>query len=50
MKPKIIKTTAEHEAALAPVESLMDAEPGSSEEQELELWSLLVEQYEKEHF
>jgi HTH-type transcriptional regulator/antitoxin HigA len=50
MKPKIIKTAEEHEAALAHLESLMDAEPGSKAEEELELWSLLVEQYEKEHF
>jgi HTH-type transcriptional regulator/antitoxin HigA len=50
MRPKIIKTDEEHEAALAHVESLMDAEPGSPAEEELELWSLLVEHYEKEHF
>ena len=50
MKPKIIRTDEEHEAALAHVESLMDAEPGSPAEEELELWALLVEQYEKEHF
>ncbi len=50
MKPKIIKTEKEHEAALARVESLMDAEPGSKQEEELEIWSLLVEHYEKEHF
>ena len=50
MRPKIIKTEKEHEAALARVECLMDAAPGSREEEELELWSLLVEQYEKEHF
>jgi HTH-type transcriptional regulator/antitoxin HigA len=50
MKPKIIKTDEEHEAALAHVESLMDAEPDSPAEEELELWALLVEQYEKEHF
>lgn len=50
MKPKIIKTDEEHEAALAYLESLMDAEPGSFQEAELELWSLLVEDYEKERF
>jgi HTH-type transcriptional regulator/antitoxin HigA len=50
MKPKVIKTEAEHEAALAYVETLMDAEKGSDEEAELELWSLLVEKYEEEHF
>jgi HTH-type transcriptional regulator/antitoxin HigA len=50
MTPKIIKTDAEHEAALAHVETLMDAAPGSKAEAEFELWSLLVEKYEEEHF
>ena len=50
MKPKIIKTEEEYEAALALVESLMDAKPGSAKEQDLELWSLLVSRYEDEHF
>jgi HTH-type transcriptional regulator/antitoxin HigA len=50
MKPKLIKTPAEHRAALIRVESLMDAPPGSSEEEELELWSLLIEKYDDEHF
>lgn len=50
MKPKIIKTEAEYSAALARVESLMNAKPGSAKEEELELWSLLVERYEEEHF
>ena len=50
MKPKIIKTADEYGKALARVESLMDATPGSAEEEELELWSLLVERYEEENF
>ncbi len=50
MKPKVIKTEAEYQAALSWVESLMDAVPGSTEEADLELWSLLVENYESEHF
>jgi HTH-type transcriptional regulator/antitoxin HigA len=49
MKPKIIKTEKEHEAALSHVETLMDAKPGSSAESELELWALLIDQYEEEH-
>ncbi|MEN9468464.1 MAG: hypothetical protein RL630_197 [Verrucomicrobiota bacterium] len=49
MKPKILKTEAEYSAALARVNSLMDAKPGSRQEEELELWSLLVERYEQEH-
>ena len=50
MKPKIIKTEDEYAEALARVEMLMNAKPGSSKEEELELWSLLVERYEEEHF
>ena len=50
MTPKIIRTEKEFRNALAHVESLMDAEPGTSRESELELWSLLVERYEESHF
>jgi HTH-type transcriptional regulator/antitoxin HigA len=50
MHPKVIKTEAEYEAALARVAELMDAQPGSPDEQELELFALLVEQYEQAHF
>lgn len=50
MKPGIIKNEEMHAKALAYVESLMDAKPGSKQEEELELWALLIEQYEKEHY
>jgi HTH-type transcriptional regulator/antitoxin HigA len=50
MTPKLIKAEAEHEAALAYVESLMDAEAGSDQEAELEVWGVLIEKYEEEHF
>jgi HTH-type transcriptional regulator/antitoxin HigA len=50
MTPKIIKTEQEYRNALAHVESLMDAEPGTSRESTLELWSLLVERYEESRF
>jgi antitoxin component HigA of HigAB toxin-antitoxin module len=49
MKPKTLQTKAEHAAALSHVEALMDAAPGSSEEAELELWTLLIENYESKH-
>ena len=48
MKPKVIKTEREYKAALAYVETLMDK--SFPDEAELELWSLLVEKYEEEHF
>lgn len=50
MKPKLIKNEAEYEAALAYVYTLMDAEPNSEEEEQLELFSMLIEQYEQEHY
>jgi HTH-type transcriptional regulator/antitoxin HigA len=50
MKPKVIKNDKEYKAALSKVESLMDAAANSIEEADLELWSLLVENYERESF
>ncbi|MFA7257852.1 MAG: transcriptional regulator [Kiritimatiellales bacterium] len=50
MKAKIIKTEAECEAMLKRIEVLMDAAPGTPEEEELELLGLLVERYEQEHY
>ncbi|MGA0369997.1 MAG: hypothetical protein ACO3N7_11180 [Kiritimatiellia bacterium] len=49
MKPKIIHTEEEYQAALGLVETLMDAGPGSPAEEELELWTLLIENYEEKH-
>jgi len=48
MKPKVLKTDRDHKTALAHVERLM-SQP-SPDEDELELWSLLVEKYEAERF
>ena len=50
MRPKIIKTETEYKKVLAHLETLMDAVSGSREEEELELFALLIEQYEEEHF
>jgi HTH-type transcriptional regulator/antitoxin HigA len=49
---KIIKSTEEHERALARLEFLMDAEPdlGSDEADELDVLALLIERYEQEQF
>jgi HTH-type transcriptional regulator / antitoxin HigA len=50
MTPKAIKTEAELTKALAHVNTLMDAAPGSKTEAELEVWSILIEKFEEEHF
>jgi HTH-type transcriptional regulator / antitoxin HigA len=50
MKPKIIKNEAEYQAALAYLETLMDAQPGTPEEEELELFAMLIETYEQTVF
>ena len=47
---KLIKTHRDHLAALRRVGELMDARPGTSQGDELELLSVLVELYEKQHF
>lgn len=49
MKVKVIKTETDYEAALAHVASLMDAKAGSAKEDELELWTTLIERYEAIH-
>ncbi len=48
MKPKVLKTDRDYKAALAYVERLM-GQP-APDEAELELWSLLVENYEEANF
>lgn len=50
MKPKVIKTGEEYKAALSQMRALMEAAPGSPEEEDLELFAVLIEQYEKERF
>lgn len=49
MEPKVLKTETDYEAALAHVETLMDAAPGSPEEEELEVFALLIDAYEQAH-
>jgi HTH-type transcriptional regulator/antitoxin HigA len=45
-----IKTAQEHNAALARIDQLMDAEAGTVEVAELEVLAILVERYERETF
>ncbi|MBM4147855.1 MAG: ImmA/IrrE family metallo-endopeptidase [Lentisphaerae bacterium] len=46
MKPFVIKNEEQYDTALAYVEQLMDAEPGSPEEAELDVWATLIQLYE----
>jgi HTH-type transcriptional regulator / antitoxin HigA len=45
-----IKTNADYEAALARAETLMDAEPNTSQADELDVLATLIEAYEDKHF
>ena len=50
MNAKVIKTEADHRAALKRIEEIFDAKPGTAEGDELELLSTLVELYEEKAF
>lgn len=50
MEPKIIRSEKDYDAALAHVDRLMSAKPGTPELDELKLWTLLVEAYEDKHY
>lgn len=45
-----IHNEADHQAALERLESLMDAEPGTTEGDELEVLATLIEAYEARHY
>ena len=50
MKMKLIKTEEEYQAALARLEEVFDADPGSIEGDELEVLTLFIEKYEDLHY
>lgn len=50
MDIKPIRTKADYRRALAEIETLMSAKPGSSEGDRLDVLATLVEAYEREHF
>ncbi len=50
MIAKILKNETDYNSALAKIDLLLDAEPGTPEMDELELLSFLVEKYEDEHY
>jgi HTH-type transcriptional regulator/antitoxin HigA len=49
MQPNVLKIEAEYDEALAIVDTLMSAAPGSPDGELLELWAVLVEDYERRH-
>jgi HTH-type transcriptional regulator/antitoxin HigA len=49
MQIRPIKTKADHRAALKEIERLMDAKPGTSAGDRLEVLATLVDRYESEH-
>ncbi len=50
MKIKPIRTDKDYEAALARIAEIFDAEPDTSDGDELEILASLVEVYEKKHY
>ena len=50
MKFKILKTEADYEKALARIEIIFDAKPNTPKGDEFELLSLLIDNYEEEHY
>ena len=50
MDVKPIRTQRDHKAALAEIERLFDAKPGTPEGDRLEVLATLVEAYEQQHY
>jgi len=50
MEHKVIKTEEQYKQALKRLEVIFDAEPGSAEVYELDLLSLLIDNYEKIYY
>ena len=50
MKPKLIKTEAEYEDAMARLDSIFDCEPGTPAGDEAELLTALIEMYEQKAY
>ena len=50
MRPKVLKTETDYEAALAQLDKLLDAAPDTPEGDEFELWATLISTYEEDAF
>lgn len=49
-RPHVLRTEEEYDAAIAEIEALLDADPGSEAYERLEFLSVLAEAYEGEHY
>jgi HTH-type transcriptional regulator/antitoxin HigA len=50
MTLKLIKTKKDYHKAMAHLEDLFDAKPGTAKGDELEILSMLIDKYENEHY
>lgn len=50
MTLKLIKTKKDYQTAMARLENIFDAKPGTANGDELEVLALLVDKYEQEHY
>jgi HTH-type transcriptional regulator / antitoxin HigA len=50
MNIKPIKTKKDYQAAISRLDVIFDAKPGTTEGDELDILSLLIDKYEEEHF
>jgi HTH-type transcriptional regulator/antitoxin HigA len=50
MTLKLLKTKKDYQSALARLEVIFDAKPGTSEGDELEVLGILIDKYEQEHY
>jgi len=50
MRLKIIRTEKDYQESLSRLEKIFDSKSGSKDGDELEILSILIDQYEKEHF
>lgn len=50
MKPKLIKTGKDYQAALARLDEIFEAQPGTADGDEAELLTTLIEMYEEQKY
>jgi HTH-type transcriptional regulator/antitoxin HigA len=50
MDTKLIRTEKDHEEALAQIDAIFDAQPGTPDGDLLEMLTILVDAYEEQHY